>query len=202
MERGVYAAHVAALVGTVTYVAPDESGSYKSSCSGELCPAVVLKEGTIMRDQIRRVLIAEDDSYDMKPLRRAFKKRPAWEIAVVYDGAEALDYLFKHGKYTDAWRSGLFILSLQTPCICGYEVLEEIKDIPQLASIPVVVWTASGREEDMIQAYARGAAEMKQCAIAIQGSWDQVWLPRSDLKRGEALLGLSRAGGLCCGVLH
>jgi len=95
------------------YMAPDESGSYKSSCSGGLCPVVILKGGTVMRDQIRRVLIAEDDSYDIKPLRRAFKKRPAWEIAVVYDGAEALDYLFKYGKYTDAWRSGLFIKSLR-----------------------------------------------------------------------------------------
>ena len=80
--------------------------------------------------------------------------------------------------------------------------LEQIKDIPQLASIPVVIWIASVREEDMVRAYACGAAAMKQCAIAIQDSWDQVWLSRSNLQRGEALLGLSCAGGLCCGVLH
>jgi hypothetical protein len=64
----------------------------------------------------------------------------------------------------------------------------------------------------MVRAYARCAAafvvkpagddEVKQCAIAIRDFWDRVWLPRSDPKRGEALLGLSRAGGLCCGVLH
>jgi two-component system response regulator len=130
------------------------------------------------------VLIAEDDPHDVTPLLRAFKKRPAWEIAVVDDGMEALDYLFKRGKYTDAWWPDLFILSLQMPLIHGYEVLEEIKDIPYLASIPVVIWTASQREEDIARAYERGAAafvtkpvgddEMQQCAIAIRTFWDRV----------------------------
>ena len=136
-----------------------------------------------MREPIRRVLIAEDDPHDVTPLRRAFKKRPAWEIAVVYDGEEALDYLFKRGKYTDVWQPDLFILSLLMPCIGGHEVLEEIKDIPYLASIPVVIWTASQREEDIARAYERGAAafvvkpvddEMQQCAIAIRTFWDRV----------------------------
>jgi len=61
------------------------------------------------------------------------------------------------------------------------------ENTPYLASIPVVIWTASVREEDMVRAYERCAAafvvkpagddEMKQCAIAIQGSWDRVWFP-------------------------
>jgi two-component system response regulator len=137
-----------------------------------------------MRNQVRRVLIAEDNPHDVTPLFQAFKKRPAWEIAVVDDGMEALDYLFKHEKYTDVWRPDLFILSLQMPLLHGYEVLEQIKDIPYLASIPVVIWTASQREEDIARAYERGAAafiskpagddEMKRCAIAIRTFWDSV----------------------------
>lgn len=51
------------------------------------------------------------------------------------------------------------------------------ENTPYLASIPVVIWTSSEREVDMMRVYERGAAAMKQCAIAIQGSWDQVWLP-------------------------
>ena len=137
-----------------------------------------------MLDRARRVLVAEDDPHDVTLLRRAFKKRPAWEIAVVYDGMEAINYLFKHEKYTDVWRPDLFILSLQMPLIHGHEVLEQIKDIPYLASIPVVIWTASQREEDIARAYERGAAafiskpvgddEMQQCAIAIRTFWDRV----------------------------
>ena len=111
-----------------------------------------------MLDRAKRVLIAEDDPNDVTPLRQAFRASPAWEIAVVYDGIEALDYLFKHGKHTDVCRPDLFILSLQMPYLHGYEVLEQIKDIPQLASIPVVIWTASQREIDIARAYERGAA--------------------------------------------
>ena len=108
-----------------------------------------------MLDRAKRVLIAEDDPNDVTPLRQAFRASPAWEIAVVYDGIEALDYLFKHGKHTDVCRPDLFILSLQMTLICGHEVLERIKGIPQLASIPVVTWTASVREEDIARNLAR-----------------------------------------------
>ena len=111
-----------------------------------------------MRDQVRRVLIAEDDPHDVTPLLQAFKKRPAWEIAVVYDGAEALDYLFKRGKYTDVWRPDLFILNLVMPKLDGLDVLKQVKSVPYLATVPVVIWTVSQREEDIVRAYELGAA--------------------------------------------
>ena len=50
------------------------------------------------------------------------------------------------------------ILNLNMPKIDGLEVLEQIKGISQLATIPVVIWTASQREEDIVWAYELGAA--------------------------------------------
>ena len=130
------------------------------------------------------MLIAEDDPHDVTPLLRAFKKRPAWKIAVVDDGMEALDYLFKRGKYTDVWRPDLFILNLNMPKVDGLDVLKQVRAVPYLATIPIVIWTVSQHFMDIERAYGLGAAafvskpcgddEMQQCAIAIRTFWDKV----------------------------
>ena len=78
-----------------------------------------------MRDQVRRVLIAEDLPDAARPLARPFKKKPAWEIAVVNDGDIALDFLLRRGGYTDVWRPDLFILNINMPRVDGLEVLEQ-----------------------------------------------------------------------------
>ena len=140
-----------------------------------------------MLDRGRRVLIAEDVPDDVRPLLRAFRQEPAWEIAVVNDGEKALDYLNREGKYADAWKPDLLILNINMPIIDGLEVLEKIKDTPRLTKIPVVMWTVSQHFMDIDRAYELGAAafvykpvgddEMKDCANAIRAFWDRVWFP-------------------------
>ena len=140
-----------------------------------------------MLDRAKRVLIAEDVPEDVKPLVRAFKKKPAWEIAVVKDGEEALDFVLRRGAYADAWRPDLFILNINMPKIDGLDVLKQVKAVPYLATIPIVMWTVSQQIMDIERAYKRGAAafiskpvddgEMKQCAIAIRTFWDRVQFP-------------------------
>jgi CheY-like chemotaxis protein len=137
-----------------------------------------------MLDRAKRVLIAEDLPDDAKPLVRAFRKKPAWEIAVVKDGEEALDFVLRRGAYADAWRPDLFILNINMPKIDGLDVLNYVKSVPALATIPIVMWTVSQRVMDIERAYERGAAafiskpagddEMKRCAIAIRTFWDRV----------------------------
>jgi len=138
-----------------------------------------------MLDRAKRVLIAEDNPDDVSPLVRAFKREPAWEIAVVEDGAEAIDFMFRRGVYADAWRPDLFILNINMPKIDGLEVLERVEAVPQLATIPIVMWTVSQRLTDIEKAYKLGASafvskpcdddEMESCANAIRSFWDWVW---------------------------
>ena len=137
-----------------------------------------------MLEQAHRLLIAEDNPHDVTPLLWAFKKKPAWEIAVVKDGEEALDFVLRRRAYADAWRPSLFILNINMPKVDGLDVLKQVKALSYLAILPIVMWTVSRAEQEIVRAYELGAAafiskpayadEMKQCAIAIRTFWDRV----------------------------
>ncbi|MCD6135616.1 response regulator [Candidatus Bipolaricaulota bacterium] len=137
-----------------------------------------------MLDRAKRVLIAEDVPEDVEPLVRAFRNKPAWEIAVVKDGQEALDFVLRKYEYADAWRPDLFILNINMPKIDGLDVLKQIKAVPYLATIPIVMWTISQHITDIQKAYESGAAafvskpygddKMNECADAIRNFWDRV----------------------------
>ena len=50
--------------------------------------------------ELKRILLAEDDSYDAELIITGFaQKNLANEVVVVRDGEEALDYLYYRGKY-------------------------------------------------------------------------------------------------------
>jgi len=78
----------------------------------------------------------------------------------VKDGEEALDYLFRRGKYADpstSPRPGLILLDLRLPKRDGMEVLQAIKADSELATIPVVILTTSKRDEEVVRGYQLGA---------------------------------------------
>jgi CheY-like chemotaxis protein len=75
------------------------------------------------------------------------------QLHVVGDGAEAMTFLKKEGKYADAPRPDLILLDLNLPKKDGREVLDEIKSDENLRRIPVVVLTISKSEEDVFKSY-------------------------------------------------
>lgn len=107
-----------------------------------------------------KILLVEDNLQDIEIARRAFAKgRVKNELIVVRDGQEALDYLYRQGKYNDpasAPRPGMILLDLNLPKVGGMEVLQQIKKDEELKSIPVIVLTASPREEDVVRTYNLG----------------------------------------------
>ncbi len=107
------------------------------------------------KEQQKRVLIAEDDTVDMELMTRAFSHPPGWEVRLAHDGEEALDLLTRS---PDSWRPNLIILNLRMPKLSGHEVLEAIKQLPNIAPIPVVVWSVSCAHSDIDRAYELGAA--------------------------------------------
>lgn len=100
------------------------------------------------------ILMIEDNPGDVrltKEAMRANKVKNNMNIAV--DGVEALAYLRREGKYSNAIKPNLIILDLNLPKKNGIEVVKEIKNDPQLKRIPVVILTTSKSEEDIIKSY-------------------------------------------------
>ena len=103
------------------------------------------------------ILLVEDEEAHAQLTRRAIRKAGnANRIDVVCDGEEALDYLFNGGKYADKSKypcPGLILLDIKLPGIDGIEVLQKIKQHPNLRKIPVIMLTTSDREEDIARSY-------------------------------------------------
>ena len=106
------------------------------------------------------ILLADDDADDRLLTRDALaENRLANKLYCVEDGEELVDYLFRRGKYTDpetSPRPGLILLDLNMPRKDGREALKEIKEHPDLCSIPVVVLTTSKTHEDICRSYQLG----------------------------------------------
>ncbi|GGB97195.1 response regulator [Cellulomonas carbonis] len=101
------------------------------------------------------VLLVEDDPGDVLMTREAFEEnKVANRLAVVSDGAEAMEYLRQEGRYADAPTPDLVLLDLNLPRMDGREVLAAMKTDEKLRSIPVVVLTTSEAEEDVLRSYS------------------------------------------------
>ncbi len=108
---------------------------------------------------LKRILFAEDSERDIELALEAFADHHlANSVEVVRDGAEALDYLYRRGKY--AGRSpelpALVTLDVKMPKVDGIEVLKQIKSDPDLKKIPVVMMTSSREQQDLIRSYELG----------------------------------------------
>jgi chemotaxis family two-component system response regulator Rcp1 len=100
------------------------------------------------------ILLVDDNPDDVELTVEALKStKLANRIAVVEDGVEAIEYLNRRGKYTDAIRPSLILLDLNMPRKDGRQVLEEIKADEDLKTIPVVILTTSQAEEDIVRSY-------------------------------------------------
>lgn len=108
------------------------------------------------------ILMADDDEDDRLLTRDALEEnRILNDLYCVEDGEELMDYLYQRGDYSDpnsAPRPTLILLDLNMPRKDGREALEEIKNDPNLRSIPVVVLTTSQAEEDILKTYDLGVS--------------------------------------------
>jgi CheY-like chemotaxis protein len=106
------------------------------------------------------ILMADDDADDRQLTSEALEDaRLINDIRFVENGEELLEYLRRRGKYAppaEAPRPGLILLDLNMPRKDGREVLKELKQDPDLRSIPVVVLTTSKSDEDIYRSYDLG----------------------------------------------
>ena len=100
------------------------------------------------------ILLVEDNPGDVRLTREAFREAHIGNtLHVVTDGAAALDFLRREGEYESAPRPKLVLLDLNLPKVDGLEVLDEVKDDPDLVTVPIIILTSSEAEEDIVRSY-------------------------------------------------
>ena len=106
------------------------------------------------------ILLVEDSSADAELTLRALRRnRLANRVHWVKDGAEALEFMFRCGRYAardPAITPKLVMLDIQMPRVDGIEVLRRLKADPATRQVPVVVMTSSDEERDVADSYALG----------------------------------------------
>ncbi len=133
------------------------------------------------------ILLVDDDKQDVELALSALEEgHMATRVAVVSDGAEALDYLCRRGMYKARSKGNpiVVLLDLKMPKVNGLEVLEFIKCDPYLKVIPVVMLSSSREERDLMECYNSGGnafvvkpvdfAEFKNAVKQIGIFWTQI----------------------------
>lgn len=107
------------------------------------------------------LLLVEDNSSDAEMTMRALRKNNiANKVVHVKDGAEAIDYIFAQGNFSDRkieQAPRVVLLDLKMPKVNGIQVLEKVKSDPRTRRIPVVMLTSSKEDPDIKECYRLGA---------------------------------------------
>jgi chemotaxis family two-component system response regulator Rcp1 len=129
------------------------------------------KEGlTPISNVTAEILLVEDNPGDVQLTMEALKEcKIINQLHVAEDGVEALDFLHRQGKYSNAPRPDLILLDLNLPRKDGREVLAEIKADEALRTIPTVILTTSSADEDLLKAYGLHA----NCYVTKPVDFDQ-----------------------------
>jgi DNA-binding response OmpR family regulator len=107
------------------------------------------------------ILLVEDNANDEALTLRALKRGNIGnEVDVVRDGAEAVEYLLGAGEEVNRQNRDLphlVLLDLKLPKLDGLEVLRRIRGAEHTKALPVVIFTSSKEERDIVEGYRLGA---------------------------------------------
>ncbi len=100
------------------------------------------------------ILLVDDNPGDVRLTAEALKDgKVENRLHTAKDGMEAIAFLRRKGRYTDAPRPDLILLDLNMPRMNGRQVLAEIKEDSALRHIPVVILTGSREMDDIVNMY-------------------------------------------------
>ena len=106
------------------------------------------------------LLLVEDNPADQNLTKRSIKKHMLnCDLRIVADGESAMDYLRHHGVYVsldDSPKPDIIVLDLNMPKMDGRQVIQEMKSNPELANIPIIVFTTSSYKKDISESYKLG----------------------------------------------
>ena len=100
----------------------------------------------------RHVLIADDEPHIGRIIKMKLEQGP-FRVTLVHDGAEALEVLQREDDVD------VVLLDLMMPNLSGLDVLERMRADARLRSLPCIILTAAGQEQQYRRAMALGATE-------------------------------------------
>ncbi|MER5705480.1 response regulator [Micromonospora sp. NPDC002296] len=101
-----------------------------------------------------RILVVDDDPGDVLMIEEALADSDVDKVIdVVGDGQEAMEFLRREGRHTEARRPDVILLDLNMPRMDGRQVLGEVKQDDDLRTIPIVVLTTSNADTDIVGSY-------------------------------------------------
>ena len=104
------------------------------------------------------VLLVDDNPADIDLTSEVLSKsQQPLHVNAVFDGMEAISFLRRRDNYAAAPSPRLIVLDLNLPRKDGRAVLSELKSDPELARIPVVIFTTSQASGDINRSYELGA---------------------------------------------
>jgi DNA-binding response OmpR family regulator len=98
---------------------------------------------------VSRILVVEDEAHLAEGLRFNLKEE-GHSVEVVGDGESAVDQLLAQAKEFDA-----VVLDVMLPGINGFAVVAALREAKNY--VPVLMLTARGRPEDVLEGFAAGA---------------------------------------------
>ena len=106
------------------------------------------------------ILLVEDEANDAELILAALKSRNiAGEVVHLADGDQFMDSIFYAGLYS-SWHEikipKVILLDLRLKTVHGLDVLRVLKADARARTIPVVVFTASPREIELVESYNLG----------------------------------------------
>lgn len=111
------------------------------------------------KNEAVEIILIEDSPSDAEMTIRALGKiNLAHNLVHLEDGAEAIDFIFAQGAYSESVYKNpkVVILDLNMPKINGIDVLQKIRSDERTKKIPVVVLTSSKEDSDVKKCYAMG----------------------------------------------
>lgn len=133
-----------------------------------------------MRGTTIDILLVEDNPGDVKQFKTFVSGD--FKVVVAETGAEALDRIFRRGRFKAEPLPDLVVLDLNLPILTGHDVLNVLRGNSKTFHLPVVVWSGSSREEDIHKAYELGccaympkAAELDETQSLLT-AFSEFWL--------------------------